>query len=85
MPNPATNQSLDREAMRLAKPSVGGVAWPSIGFGLAVALAYTACIAAAAAGAAVLLEQPEDLGRAAPSNPASAWQLQEMADCGPGC
>ena len=48
MPNPATNQSLDREAMRLAKPSVGGVAWPSIGFGLAVALAYTACIAAAA-------------------------------------
>ncbi len=36
--------------MRLAKPWIGGVAWPSIGFGLAVALVYMACIAAAASG-----------------------------------
>ena len=50
MSDTVTDQGLDREAMRLAKPSLGGIAWPSIGFGLAVALAYTACIAAAATG-----------------------------------
>ena len=42
--------SLDREAMRLAKPFVGGLAWPTIAFGLGIALAYGGTIAGAASG-----------------------------------
>ncbi len=41
---------LDREAMRLAKPSVGGVAWPTIAFAIGVAAVYAGTIAAVSIG-----------------------------------
>jgi len=41
---------LDREAMRLAKPSVGGVAWPTIGLAIGVTAGYAGTIAAACTG-----------------------------------
>ena len=41
---------LDREAMRLAKPSVGGVAWPTIAFAIGIAAVYAGTIAAVCVG-----------------------------------
>ena len=48
MPTTPDTRSLDREAVRLANPSVGGVAWPTIAFGIAIAVGYGLTFLAAA-------------------------------------
>ena len=50
MPTTPDMRSLDREAVRLANPSVGGVAWPTIAFGIAIAVGYGLTFLAAARG-----------------------------------
>ena len=47
---PEDPRSLDRDAMRQAKPAMGGTAWPTILLGLAIALFYGLNFAAVASG-----------------------------------
>ncbi len=43
-------RSLDRDAIRQAQPSIGGVAWPTIAFGIAIAAGYGLTFFAVAQG-----------------------------------